>query len=189
MKTIVMIRHAKKDGELIDLAALEEIRNNGIPALSGVEVTRIHAGSEFIRTMLTARGYRDWLDIKGGEVRKSVIPSDPRLGSEELFGEMLKLPNIKEEMKQRPSQFAALKRVATLEQFRKWSEDARDALRNVFNQIHDGEVCLSVGHTPIVEMVANACMGWQLPEETSLKELEGFKFVQDKDGSIMVSRL
>lgn len=189
MKKVIMVRHARKIGEVIDPVALAEIRRQGIPALRGVAVNRIHAGSEFVRTRQTVEAYMAWLEGRGSKVQLPALPADSKLGSEEMFGEILQLPNIMNEMKKGPSQFGALKRVASSEQFRRWSKSAWDALLGIFDQIDDGDVCLSVGHTPLIEMVANVHLNWQLPEETALKELEGFSFEQSEDGAIMVSRL
>jgi hypothetical protein len=188
MKTVLMIRHGRKNGENIDPQALEDIRTHGIPGIA--QINRIHRGSDLIRTWETVSAYSEWLTEKAGTIdhgTRPILPSDPRLGSDELFKEMLAAaPGFMEAVKAGMTQFAAIKQLAPREQFQQWSEAAQQALLDIFAQLDDSDVCLSSGHTPMIEMVANVCLLWQLSESITLKELEGFRFEMGNDGMITV---
>jgi hypothetical protein len=190
MKTIIMIRHGRKNGEHISEDCLEEIRKNGIPGV-GTEINKIHRGSCLVRTWETARAFEVWLVVNGGVVQEPYLDSDSRFGSDELITEILAIaPDFLPIVKVGGvSEFEALERTAPPERFQKWSGDLFRGILDVFDKLEPDDVCLSSGHRPFIEMTANVALGGNLDRSTSLRELEGFRFVQRDDGSVVVDRI
>jgi len=180
-KKIKFIRHGFKtaDGKHITPECLQDIRENGIPGV-GIEVNRLHEGSDCIRTFETGEAFVDWVNANGGEVNESYIARDPRFGSDELFSKMV-TPEFKAMRKETgKGNFEVLKSTASFKNFNNWMIDLGTALMDVFNQLQEGDICLLPSHSPIVEMLVNEVLGGNLVD-LNTKELQGVTFVQSDD--------
>ena len=64
--------------------------------------------------------------------------------------------------------------------------DLKAATRNLFLEMNENELLISVGHTPMIELTAFAFdPDGKIDRDLGLKELSGF-LLQEKDGEITV---
>lgn len=183
MKTVVMIRHGKKQGELIAEEQLEEIRANGIPALnpsleSGSKIV-ICMGSGLERTAQTITAFMDYMESRGEKPTK-ILKGDPLFGNAKLFGQMTGDAELMAEQKI-IGWYKALEHVNP-ELLHKIQIGEFHALKKIFESIEDNEMALTVGHTPMIELLGlYVDDNGNISDDLSLKELQGLMFQDDGD--------
>ncbi len=185
-KNLIYVRHGKKDGENIAQDAIDSIVKNGIPMVNDLctgQRIRIHLGTEYDRTRQTVKAYEVFLvgiqenDGVDCEI-VGYIPADQRLGNKALFDEWTANPDVTAD--------------ATTRNWYRAFEDynpmfitrvqlgALAALRNIFSQAEDGELIISVGHTPMIEWLGFACDPYEnISRDLKLAELTGFIFTEE----------
>ena len=182
MKEIVMLRHGRKDGELIAPDALEEIRRKGIPALDEYlsEIknprVRIHLGSDLERTYQTAMALGEHIINKRKEiVFRGYLFSDKRFGNQEMFKVFLADEKIKAEGLK--SSWEEAFRLHNPGFMREVKQGMVDAMRRICALSDENDIIITVGHTPLIEWAAFACdVECQIPRNVKLDELCGFVF-------------
>ncbi len=199
MKKVTFIRHGRKDGELIAADQLTEIQNNGINGLNGFlqpgQEIVIGLGSELVRTQQTIEAFQAYME-KNGFIPAQILAPEKRFGNAELFNKMVSNEALMAEVKI-SGWYSAL---CSLEPklLESIQEDQFSALQAIFEVIKDNDVDITIGHTPMIELLAiyvdakdsffrNKSFG--IPESLSLKELQGVEFSQDNDDIIHVTGL
>jgi hypothetical protein len=187
MKTIVLIRHGSKtaDGKHITEECLQNIRKNGIESINSITINRIQLGTEFVRTRETAEAYKDYLaNFAASKYMAADIDPMPELFSAEMNNRFW--PNGWDNPKSGQTVFAAWEENADPNLFPEWRKEMEQALWNLFMELDYGDICLSVGHTPVTEMMYTS---FSDDNDASLKELEGVKFEMDNNGNIKATLL
>ncbi|QQG52215.1 MAG: hypothetical protein HY931_02615 [Candidatus Falkowbacteria bacterium] len=144
---------------------------------------RIHDGTEYDRTRQTVGAYVAFLN--GDAHDKTInceivghIPADPRLGNKALFDEWTANPDVVADATTR-NWYRAFEDYSPLF-ITRVQLDALAALRNIFAQANDGELIISVGHTPMIEWLAFACDQYEvISRDIKLAELTGFIFTEE----------
>jgi hypothetical protein len=191
-KNLIYVRHGKKDGENIAKDSLAAIVKNGIPMVNDLctgQKIRIHDGTEYDRTRQTIDAYVEFLE-GNATINCQIIGNiyrDIRLGNKALFDEFTADPEV-------------LADATTRNWYRAYEDynplfitrvqlDALAALRNIFAYADDGDLILSVGHTPMIEWLAFACDKYEaISRDLKLAELTGFIFTEEL-GQITVTGL
>lgn len=180
-----MVRHGNKTPDNhITADCLLGIVHHGIFGI-GNGVNRIQLGSSCVRTAETVMAFATWLTMNNGRLSGPIIPSDLRLGSDELFSPAKMItPSFIANVKAGMSNFVALKESADRRDFSNWASIMRSALYNVFDQLNEGDICFSATHSPTIEMLANS---FGIDGSTlNFKELRGVTFTQEDNGTIDV---
>jgi len=187
MKDIIMLRHGRKDGELIAEDQITDIVNNGIPAINDLVRGRsvvIHYGSSFVRTKQTIQAFEKYAD-KENLFQKTgfYIRGDSRFGNPGLFADMTAKTDV---VAQKTTWYQAF--MAYNPRFiTKVQLDLMAALRKFFSLMEAGQVGITIGHTPMIEWLAFAIAPERaIPRNTKLDELTGFIFTEEDDGRISV---
>lgn len=181
-----MLRHGRKDGENIAQNALDEIVKNGIPMVNDLcigQKIRIHEGTEYDRTRQTIKAYEVFLvgiqenDGVDCEI-VGYIPADPRLGNKALFDEFTANPEVLADATAR-NWYRAFEDYNPMF-ITRVQLDALAALREIFAHANDGDLILSIGHTPMIEWLAFACDPYEnISRDIKLAELTGFIFTEE----------
>ncbi len=182
-KNLIMLRHGRKDGENIAQDALKDIIKNGIPAINDLVVGQriiIHDGTEYDRTRQTINAYVEFL--KGNSsINCQIIGNiyrDIRLGNKALFDEFTANPEVLADATAR-NWYRAFEDYNPMF-ITRVQLDALAALRNIFAYANDGDLILSVGHTPMIEWLAFACDPYEnISRDIKLAELTGFIFTEE----------
>jgi phosphohistidine phosphatase SixA len=191
-KTLIIARHGHKNGENIAADQIRTIIANGIPAIDNnlpenTQIT-VHPGSSLVRTSQTIEAWEKYFlaTERKPEIffiaEDMIFEPDPRFGSEVMFA---RFGPLKESFKETGSWLETLKKEAPefLEELR---EDMVAALDEILDWLDDSEAMVMAGHTPMIEILAQAID----PEAdvSPLAELEGFVFEQEGEGPITVRR-
>ncbi|MFA6194840.1 MAG: hypothetical protein WC719_03815 [Patescibacteria group bacterium] len=195
MKTLVIIRHGRKDedGTLVDKDQLAEIENIGIAGLNDLVkkhqgLVIFHLGTAIERTGQTIKAYERHLDISNAiNSFGGYLPADARLGSNKIFKEFSENPEIVKEA-ERTTWFNAFRRYNP-KFIEKIQINMLDAITDIFSRVDDGSLVISAGHTPMIEWLALGIdeNDHKISCKIKLKELTGFIFTEDK-GRIQVTR-
>jgi phosphohistidine phosphatase SixA len=176
MKHLIVIRHGRKDGELIAADQLAEIEVNGIPGLNELVAGKhiiIHYGSEYERTRQTIKAWEKYMDSSSLCHCRAYIVGDKNFGNAEMFAEFMADANIKAEAA-RSNWYNAFKlhQPAFIEHVQ---AGMLNALPQIFAQAFEGEIIVMVGHTPMIEWLIYAIdVTGYIRRDTQLKELTGF---------------
>lgn len=184
-KTLIIVRHGRKDGEMIAADQISEIVANGIPAIDrhlpeGYAIA-VHPGSAMVRTRQTIEAWEKSHDQKNPEnmiwwdLDCKIFQPDLRFGSKEMFA---KFGLLKESFQQTGNWLTTLE---------KYAPDLLGAIRNglmealaeIMDFLDDGEAMVMAGHTPMIEIMAQAID--PSVDASPLAELEGFIFEQEED--------
>jgi len=197
-KTIIIVRHERKDGEMIAANQIQKIIKNGIPAIDNNlpegDLIIVHPGSALVRTQQTIEAWERNFISKYGESgiwmfdeslpRESIafLP-DTRFGSYEVFK---KFEPAKTAFQETNNWLTALQEVAP-ELLEELKNGLMEALEEIFEWMDDSETIVMAGHTPMIEILAQ---GIDPDADVSpLAELEGFIFQQEDEGAITVKRV
>ena len=189
MKNIIMLRHGRKDGELIAADQIKKIEENGIPAINYLVEGKpviLHYGSSFVRTKQTIQAFEHYANKeKLFQQTGFYIRSDSRFGNPGLFADMIASPDVAAEA-QKTTWYQAF--MGYNPNFiTKVQEDMVAALRKFFSLLEAGQVGITIGHTPMIEWLAFAIdPKGAIPRNTKLDELTGFIFTEEDDGRISV---
>jgi hypothetical protein len=182
-KNLIYVRHAKKDGENIAKDTLSAIVKNGIPMVNDLctgQKIRIHDGTEYDRTRQTIDAYVEFLE-GNATINCQIIGNiyrDIRLGNKALFDEWTANPDVTADANTR-NWYRAFEDYNPLF-ITRVQLDALAALRNIFAYADDGDLILSVGHTPMIEWLAFACDRYEnISRDIKLAELTGFIFTEE----------
>lgn len=187
MKTLVIIRHGRKDkdGTLVDKDQLAEIESIGIAGLNDLVKSHkglviFHLGTALERTGQTIRAYERHLDTSDAiNSFGGYLPADARLGSNKIFKEFSEDHKIVEEAEE-TTWFNAFKRYNP-KFIEKVQINMLDAIIDIFSRVDDGSLIISAGHTPMIEWLALGIdQENKISCKTKLKELTGFVFTEDK---------
>jgi len=186
-----MIRHGKKDGENIAEAQLAEIVKNGIlavnPLVFGKKV-RLHEGTEYDRTRQIINAYSQYLTNNGNCEIVGRIPRDTSLGNKKLFDEWMANPEVVADAEKR-SWYQAFEDYSPMF-IGRVQYQALCALRDLFSQIEENEIIISVGHTPMIEWLAiivdELNKSEKIGRDIKLAELTGFAFTKE-NGRIAIA--
>jgi hypothetical protein len=193
MKNLIYLRHGKKDGENIAKDALDSIVKNGIPVINNLcvrQTIRTHLGTEYDRTRQTIMAYVCFLagDAQDKTINCAIhgdIPADPRLGNKALFDEWTSNPEVTADANAR-NWYRAYEDYNPMF-ITRVQLDALAALRDIFAQANDGELIISIGHTPMIEWLAFALDASEtISRDIKLQELTGFLITED-NGHIYVT--
>ncbi|MFA5000416.1 MAG: hypothetical protein WC545_03590 [Patescibacteria group bacterium] len=186
MKTLAYVRHGKKDkrfknSDSITPKCLRNIKINGIlgvnELLPSAKRLVIHLGTEWKRTRQVARAFQKYAESKGYKVAL-ILPRSKRLGSVAMFTrigtpEYLKADKIK-------GGLHPLHRVTAISDatyFERLQREILQAVKDIFTCLEDGDLCVTVGHTPLIEL-ATVQIDATL-YDIALKELEGVVITGD----------
>lgn len=189
VKRVAVIRHGKKLGGLLTPEQVEEIKNQGIAGLnelleSGQEIA-ICQGTEFERTAQTIYAFEVYMERRGF-VPALVLGPEPRFGSRAVFDEMTDDIDLMEG-KGSSSWYPALKKIRP-NLLRQIQTEEYQALTEIFQAIHDKDIALVPGHTPMIELLGHHIDN-TLDPNLALKELTGIMFAQDRAGRIFVEKM
>jgi len=183
-KTLIIVRHGRKDGDLISQAHLEEINNSGIPGVNEYvsnchSPIFLHLGSSFLRTEQTILAFKNHLDREKINIQ-GLLPADPRFGNENLFNKFLENPAIKAEADKTTWFDAYSKRDKNF--IAETQLNMSHGVYDLFKKAEDDSLTISIGHTPLIEWLAFAFDSKNnLPRDLKLKELTGI-ILTEKDG-------
>jgi phosphohistidine phosphatase SixA len=187
-KNIVILRHGRKDGELIAADQIAEIENNGIPAVNELlkdQQVVIHNGSHYVRTKQTVQAFERFALRTGLFTVAGYLHGDERFGNVDLFNEFTANPEIKAEA-DRTSWFNAFEKADPIF-IANVQSDMMAALWKMFSELKDGQTAITVGHTPMIEWLAFAIdRQGNIPRDTKLAELTGFIFTEEA-GQIIIA--
>jgi hypothetical protein len=190
-RIIIVVRHGKKDGENIAADQIEQIINNGIPAidqnLERGHIIIVHPGSKLIRTQQTIQALEDYWTSIGKQFMGHnddmgfFLPED-RFGSEELFNRcMIAKPAFK-------GNWMTALQETDLALLKEIQNDAQMALLDIFFKMENAETVVMAGHTPILEILAASID--PTVDTSPLKELSGYLFRQAEEcGPVTVKRI
>lgn len=182
MKHLVVIRHGRKDGDLIAADQIAEIKRHGIPGLNEIIAKRmviLHLGSALKRTRQTIKAFEHFIDENGLCRCRAYITADPRFGSSEMFAEFSSNKDLEAEAKN-TTWYQAFEKYDP-EFIKKTQQDMISSLKSAFNTALDGEIIIMVSHTPLVEWLAYAIdTNEYLPRDIKLAELTGFIFNENR---------
>jgi hypothetical protein len=183
LKNFIYLRHGKKDGENIAKEALNAIVENGIPVVNDLVVNqkiRIHDGTEYDRTRQTIDAYVEFLEGNAA-INCQIIGNiyrDIRLGNKALFDEWTANPDVTADANAR-NWYRAYEDYNPLF-ITRVQLDALAAMRNIFAYADDGDLIISIGHTPMIEWLAFACDSYEnISRDLKLAELTGFIFTEE----------
>ncbi len=174
-KTVIMVRHGRKDGKNIATQQIHEIEENGIPNLSdSIEegsAVYLHPGSSLVRTRQTIKAWEKFAKRSGSfhPIKAPFMP-DPNFGSDEIFLEMMKhYKHFKES-----GDMVQTLRSQNPEFLKSIQRGMLNSLSQIFRFLNKGEIMVMVSHSPMIEALASFID----PEidTSALKELEGFIF-------------
>jgi phosphohistidine phosphatase SixA len=191
-KTIIIVRHGRKDGEMIAADQIQEIVKNGIPAIDNnlpeESFIYVHPGSALIRTRQTIEAWQKHFIAKHGEegiwVLDEDLPFAPsyRFGNDVMFA---RFGPLKTGFKETGNWLETLQKYAP-DFLKEIKEGLMKAITEVFAWPEDGETVVMAGHTPMIEIMAQ---GIDPDADVSpLAELEGFVFEQDEEGGPITVR-
>lgn len=182
MKHLIVIRHGRKEGELIAADQIAEIKKHGIPGLNELIAKRmviLHLGSALKRTRQTIKAFEHFIDENNLCRCRAYITADPRFGSSEMFAEFSSNKDLEAEAKN-TTWYQAFEKYDP-EFIKKTQQDMISSLKSAFNTALDGEIIIMVSHTPLVEWLAYAIdINEYLPRDIKLAELTGFIFNENK---------
>jgi hypothetical protein len=180
IRTVICVRHGHKakDGVNITPECLQDIRENGIPCANEEKINRIHRGTTLIRTGQTADAYKAYL-VDNGILLKPDIDPDPAMAPEDMIPIMF--PNGAVIPKPGQTYFATWVESSDRDNIQQWKEQFKEAFKDLFMNLDDEDICLFVYHTPLMELLHTS---FNDDDDASIKEMEGIKFIMDKDGKI-----
>ncbi len=192
MKTLVIIRHGRKDGEKIAKDQIAEIETIGIPGLNKLVGKNLggvifQLGSAFERTGQTVRAFEAHLDsLEGDYGFAGYLSADARLGSDKIFKEFGENPEIVKEA-EKTTWFNAFRKYNP-KFIEKIQINMLDAITDMFSRVDDNSLIISAGHTPMIEWLVLGIdeNDHKISCKIQLKELTGFIITEDK-GRIQVT--
>jgi len=190
MKNIVIIRHGRKDGDMVAADQLREIEEKGITGLNEIVKNYqgpviIHRGTGFDRTRQTIEAFERFLKAsKSKYIFGGYLPANPSLGNQEMFNEFTANTAVANEAEKtnwfkafcdyNPRFIIKIKRILIKE------------ITNIFNQVPESSLTITINHTPLIEWLAFGLDVYrEVPRDLKLKELTGFVLTQ-KDGQITI---
>jgi len=188
MKKVVIVRHGKKEGDLIAPDQLQEIRANGIKSLNhllepGQKIV-LGLGSELERTKQTTEAFAIYMERKGFIPTKT-LPAEKNFGNAALFNQLTGNAELMALVKT-DGWYSALKTLSPAILVEIQSSQYL-TLQKIFDDVLDNDLVIIVGHTPMIELLAFYIGGAGLDTKLVLKELQGVLFVQNEAGEICVS--
>jgi phosphohistidine phosphatase SixA len=182
LKTIAIVRHAKKKGEVIDDAALAEIEKNGIPGLNQLvkgEKVSLHLGSEFVRTEQTILAFGKYAERVSLYDFKGYVTLDKRFGNPTMFVEFFSVPAVTQSFEADGKTWFEACTLHNPDFLARTQTDLVKAVKNAFFQIGPDETLVTIGHTPLIEWLVFALDGGRTDRNLRLNELTGFILVED----------
>lgn len=189
MKRFAFVRHGRKDGAMIaadQIAAIEDFGIEGLnELLPGNRLIILHLGSMVPRTAQTIRAFQKYLENQGYETAL-LMPPDKRFGSKEIFA---KFPeDAKSDVEAGKISWLNVLKTRKIVLLKEIEHDILEATQEIFTKIKNGDLVISVGHTPMIEIAAlhfNPYLG----EGMSLKELTGFLFEEENGDIVPVQKI
>ena len=181
MKTLVILRHAKKDGENIAASALAEIEANGIKGLNNFvkgEKVSLHLGSGLDRTAQTVLAFGRYAERVNLYDFQGYISLDKRFGNDEMFKAFFLNPAVVKDFNDGKTWFEAFN-AHDPAFLNKVQADLIKAVKNAFFQINPEETLVTICHTPLIEWLVFALDGGRTDRNLRLNELSGFILVED----------
>lgn len=99
LKKIIIVRHGRKDGEVIAKDQIAEIEKTGIPGLNELVANNnviIHMGSKYKRTMQTILAWEKYAEKNGTDCFE-YVNEDKNFGNPEIFAAFSTNQAIKDE--------------------------------------------------------------------------------------------
>jgi|GEM_PF-1528627 len=179
-KIIYLSRHSIKDGPNSTVGP----KGLALAMREGAKSTRLFSyafHSPIIRTLQTLAAF-----ILAGVCRPKLMPVVYGLGSEELLAKIM-TRRVRRMVKQGATSFEAI-RQCHRDQGRKFARTGLTTVHEMFSQMGHGTVAVATFHSPCIELLVWALLGFKrLPKKyASFGEMEGVVLEQDAEGNIRI---
>lgn len=169
---------------------LKEIGEIGLPGLDDLlqkaKKIVIHRGTGWPSTRRTAKAVETYLKSQGYKVYFYINPYK-RLGSKAMFDRLDSDDKLTSVVNHEGWPFAITN--AKGNYYDQLRRGLLDSAVDIFFQLREGDLCISIGHSGLVEPLAHIIGPQKVEADLTLREKEGIVFVSDKNNGFQVEEI